>query len=172
MDISLRQAVELGVSCIQPVYSQYSVKAPDSKRADKRWAHWQSVVISACEQCGRASLPELAKASDLSSWISHTADPTGKNSSADDERDCLSFVLSPDAERSLRELLQEKQEKISGENPAITLLAGPESGFNPQEINLAVEHDMLEACLGPRVLRTETAGIAAIAVIQSLYGDL
>lgn len=172
MDISLRQAVELGVACLQPVYSQHSVKAPEQQRAEKRWAHWQSVVISACEQSGRARLPELAQASDLPTWINRAVDPTQGHSPVGDERARLSFVLSPNAERSLSELLQEKQDKISGENPAITLLAGPESGFDPLEIDLAVEHDMHAVSLGPRILRTETAGVAAITVIQSLYGDL
>lgn len=171
MDITLRQTVELGVTHIQPVFSRHTGKTPDPQRQEKRNAHWQSIIISACEQCGRAIVPSLAPATDLASWISGKA-----NRAADTvtlaEKASLSFILSPTASLSLHQHVRQLKAVPDSDPSTICLLAGPESGFDAEEIRLALANNLLEAHLGPRVLRTETSGAAALAVLQTLLGDL
>ncbi len=161
MDISLRQAVELGVNCIQPVYSRHSVKPGDEKRATKKSLHWQSIVISACEQSGRAVIPSLNDSLSYSQWVQQSQ-PHDKNN--------VIFVLDPLAKQSLTQAAREWHANTGHSN--ITLIIGPESGLDPKEINEAIVHGAQPVTLGPRILRTETAGPACIVLLQSLLGDL
>ena len=151
MDYTVQKSVELGVTGIQPLITQKSsVKLDDTQRRDKKMQHWQAVVISACEQSGRSIIPPVAMPLTLPQWLAQ----------ARGTQDCV--LLDPTAPNSLI------NHPISGQ---CTLIIGPESGFSPHEIQLMLEADVQRAALGPRVLRTETAAVAAIAVMQSRWGD-
>jgi len=152
MDLVLQKAVELGVQTIQPLWMQRSQKRLKGERMEKRSRHWEGVVISACEQCGRATVPTLLKADDY---------VNGFNKSTADNALCL--MLQPDASSSLRSL----------EKPAdrVTILVGPEGGLTPEEQSLASASGFSGIRMGPRILRTETAALAALAGIQTLWGD-
>lgn len=159
MDVTLRQAVELGVHHIQPIYSHHSAKPLDDTRASKKQEHWQSIVISACEQSGRAVLPTLATPVTLSYWLDlRQANNTTKQD----------YILAPTAPQSL---LSHISNTASISTP-IGLLIGPESGFNEDEIINAQNAGVQAVRFGPRILRTETAGPAAITLLQTSLGDL
>ncbi|MCG5534762.1 16S rRNA (uracil(1498)-N(3))-methyltransferase [Ectothiorhodospira mobilis] len=155
MDYSLQKATELGVTRIQPVITRRSVTSDDPRRLEKRTAHWRGVVLSACEQSGRNDLPTVAEPMPLARWLE------GQDAAAEDS---LHIVLSPEAPTGLRGLHPRPT--------AVTLLIGPEGGLEEAEIGQAVHTGFTPVRLGPRVLRTETAGVAALAVIQALWGDL
>lgn len=151
MDYTVQKAVELGVTAIQPLTMARSVVRLAGMRAERRTAHWQSVAVAACEQCGRNVLPTVHPLHTLTDWL---AVPVGE---------AQRILLSPRAERNLRDLPR----------PAttITLLAGPEGGFAPEEERLAESAGFVPLRLGPRVLRTETAAVATLAAMQALWGD-
>jgi len=151
MDFILQKAVELGVTSIQPLWMQRSQVHLKGSRLEKRCAHWQGVIISACEQCGRATIPQLAAAIDFSDWVG-----TPKTSG-------LRLLLQPDSETGLG-TLPPPVEKIY-------VLTGPEGGVNTDEQMLATSAGFTGICLGPRILRTETAALAALAGMQTLWGD-
>ncbi len=153
MDLTLQKAVELGVTRIAPVFSERSVVNLKGDRLDKRLEHWQGVIISACEQCGRNTLPHFEAAVDLDHWLA-TPLPA----------DALGLLLQPESPQGLRELQPPEGETL--------LLVGPEGGFSDQEIDSARKAGYRGIRLGPRVLRTETAGLAALASLQTLWGDL
>ena len=150
MDFSLQKATELGVTAIQPVFSARTEVKLKAEKQKRRLAHWRRVTISACEQSGRARVPELNAPLDLWDW-------------AQQETDASRITLLPGAGRSLA--------SISVSSP-IELLVGPEGGLDAQELLMLEKRGVESASLGPRVLRTETAGPAAIAVLQALAGDL
>lgn len=152
MDYTLQKAVELGVTAIRPVLCERSPPSGDIGRLRKRWQHWRGVLISACEQCGRNTLPELAEPLSLTDWLDH-ADRTG-----------LSLLLDPDADAGLNAL--------PGPTAPITLLVGPEGGLSDAERIRARQVGFQGVRLGSRVLRTETAGMAVLAVLQARWGDL
>lgn len=151
MDYTIQKAVELGVGAIHPIASQRSVVKLTGERAEKRREHWQNVVISACEQSGRAVLPTVAAPLSLADWLARA-------SSAD-----LRITLSPTAEHCLHELPPPQGE--------ICLLIGAEGGLTEHEIALAASQGFVPVRLGNRILRTETAPIAAISAMQTLWGD-
>ena len=152
MDLVLQKAVELGVHAIQPLWMQRSQKRLHGERMEKRNRHWKGVIISACEQCGRATLPTLLPASDYASSV---------KSGADDN--LLRLMLQPEASLSLRGL-----EPPAGD---IAILVGPEGGLTAEEQSLASSCGLTGVRMGPRILRTETAALAALAGIQTLWGD-
>jgi 16S rRNA (uracil1498-N3)-methyltransferase len=154
MDYTLQKAVELGVTAIQPLAAIRSVVKLDAERAERRLVHWQTVVAGACEQSGRNRVPEVALVASLPEWLARAPAARGA---------ALPLLLSPRAERRLRDLAR----------PAggIELLAGPEGGFAPEEERMAERAGYAPVRLGPRVLRTETAAVAALAAIQTLWGD-
>ena len=151
MDFILQKAVELGVQTIQPIWMQRSHTRLKGERLEKRISHWQGVITSACEQSGRATLPQLSLPEEYSNWIN-----TGTDSD-------LRLMLQPDARSCLRNL-----EKPTG---GISILVGPEGGLAPEEQALARTAGFTGIRLGPRVLRTETAALATLAGIQALWGD-
>lgn len=151
MDLTLQKAVELGVAGIQPLATERSVVRLAGDRAEKRLRHWEGVVASACEQCGRNRLPPVAPPQSLNDWL-------GICPPAD-----LKLLLSPRATLQLRDL--------SPPGGGAWLLAGPEGGLSPGEESAAVSRGFTPVRLGPRVLRTETAALAALAAIQTLWGD-
>lgn len=151
MDNALQKATELGVFCIQPLVShRVGVRLDDTRRV-KRVKHWQGVVISACEQSGRAIVPEVKNPLSIADWIS----------GADESR---RLVLDPFAENRLSNLT------IEGD--PISILVGPEGGFTEEEVEQFCADGVIAVSLGPRVLRTETAGPAAIAVLQAKTGGI
>jgi len=154
MDFTVQKAVELGVASIQPLAAARSVVRLEAERAAKRVAHWQSVVIAACEQCGRNRVPPVAPVAELDRWL---AQPGAAEAAV------LRVLLSPGAEARLRDL-----PVPAG---AVVLLAGPEGGFTPEEEARARAGGFTPVRLGPRVLRTETAAVAALAAMQALWGD-
>jgi 16S rRNA (uracil1498-N3)-methyltransferase len=150
MDYTIQKAVELGVRHIVPVESRRSVMRLAGERAGKRVAHWQGVVASACEQCGRNQVPLVAPLEKLENWLARPA-LAG-----------LRLMLAPDAEQTLVALQPATE---------IQLLIGSEGGLDPQEMIAARQAGFQAVRLGPRVLRTETAGLAALAAMQALWGD-
>lgn len=151
MDLILQKAVELGVDAIQPLWMQRCHKHLKGGRLERRLQHWRGVVISACEQCGRAPLPELLQPQDYASW---TGGESGNG---------LKLMLQPQSAHTLRDL--------GPTHDGITLLVGPEGGLTPDERALAGNTGYKGIRLGQRVLRTETAGLAALAGLQVLWGD-
>lgn len=151
MDFTIQKAVEMGVTEIQPIASQRSVVKLSGERAEKRREHWQNIVISACEQSGRAVVPEVAAPLDLANWLGTAPVFT------------TAITLSPTATQTLQDL-----KKPDG---AICLLIGPEGGLTTDEISLAEAHHFTPVRLGNRILRTETAALAALAAMQILWGD-
>ena len=151
MDLILQKAVELGVAVIQPLWMQRSQKHLKGERLDKRLQHWQGIVISACEQCGRASLPELLEPLDYHAWVER-ASGTG-----------LRLMLQPDGGHTLQDMDAPVED--------VMLLVGPEGGLAPEERASANRSGFTGIRLGQRILRTETAGLAALAGIQLLWGD-
>lgn len=151
MDFTIQKAVELGVTAIQPIASQRSVVKLSGERAEKRREHWQNIVISACEQSGRAVVPVVAPPMPLSSWLANV------------DHYALRLTMSPMASNTLHDL----------QAPAtdICLLVGCEGGLTEDEINMASNKGFQSFRLGNRILRTETAPLAAIAAMQLLWGD-
>ena len=150
MDYTVQKAVELGVSLIVPVDSRRSVTRLAGERAGRRVAHWQGVAAAACEQCGRNQVPQVAPVEKLENWL---ARPSGG---------ALRLMLAPDAEQSLVDLPSPK---------SVELLIGAEGGLDPQEVVAARQVGFRLVRMGPRILRTETAGLAALAALQALWGD-
>ncbi len=151
MDLILQKSVELGISEIIPLWMQRSQAHVRGERLDKRIRHWRGVIASACEQCGRATLPGLQSPAPLPDWI------------AGDTGDSLRLMLQPDSPRVLTDL-----EQPGG---TVTLLVGPEGGMNANERALAAGAGYIGLRLGARILRTETAALAALSGIQTLWGD-
>jgi len=153
MDWIVEKAVELGVGAIQPLAAQRSVVRLSGERADKRLAHWQAVVVSASEQCGRNRLADVAPVQDVDRWLA--APSTGTR-----------ILLSPRADASLAQWTRQ--------TPAqdVTLLVGPEGGLTDQEEDAARAAGALALSMGPRVLRTETAGLAALAILAAGWGGI
>lgn len=151
MDFTIQKAVELGVRDIVPVESRRSVLRLAGERAAKRVAHWQGVVAAACEQCGRNQVPLVAPLEKLDHWLARPA-----------AAGVLRLMLAPEAELTLADLAPAQQ---------VQLLIGAEGGLDPQEMIAARQSCFQAVRLGPRVLRTETAGLAALAVLQALWGD-
>lgn len=151
MDFTIQKAVEMGVTAIQPIASQRSVVKLSGERAEKRREHWQNIVISACEQSGRALVPEVAAPLSLANWLGTAPAFTTR------------ITLSPTATQTLQNLA-----KPTGE---ICLLIGCEGGLTADEIDLAATHHFISVRLGSRILRTETAALAALAAMQTLWGD-
>ena len=154
MDITLQKAVELGVAEIQPVATERSIVKLKDERAQRRAEHWQNLVISACEQCGRNRVPEVSPLMSLPDWLAQLAMPA-----PDDEARVL---LSPAATVPLKSL---------SPMPRMTLLVGPEGGLSLAETQLAQSRGFKPVRLGPRILRTETAALAALSAIQAFWGD-
>ena len=154
MDISIQKATELGVTSIQPVFSARCEVKLKAEKLQRRVEHWRRVAISACEQSGRARLPELKEPVDLWAWL-------------EQQTPAVRLALLPGAEHSLARVA----EGVDGSS-GFDLLIGPEGGFDEQEVALLERAGVRAVHLGPRVLRTETAGPAAIAVIQAVAGDL
>jgi 16S rRNA (uracil1498-N3)-methyltransferase len=153
MDLVVQKATELGVKRISPVLTEHSVVKLDARRTAKRRDHWQKIAESACEQSGRIRPPLIDEPMSLNSWF-------GANTKEAD----IDLILQPHAETPLT--------SISAPKTKVCLLIGPEGGFSDSEYEDAAIADFKAVSLGPRILRTETAAISALTVVQSLWGDL
>ena len=162
MDYTIQKAVELGVTSIVPIVTTRSVVKLSNERAEKRLAHWQNVVIAACEQSGRAFVPTVHSPVQLSAWLAaniHKAFGDAQTMPIKPTR----ILLNPIGAKQLATLPKNTQN--------IQLLIGAEGGLSQAEIDQAIAHDFQSITLGPRILRTETAALTAIATMQSLWGD-
>jgi 16S rRNA (uracil1498-N3)-methyltransferase len=153
MDWIVEKAVELGVAAIQPLAARRCVVRLAAERAEKKLAHWQGIIVSASEQCGRNRLAQLAPLDDFKDWIRQQ----------DMHR---RVMLSPRASQSLADWARHQPPQ------ALTLMIGPEGGFSDEEEALALAHGALALSIGPRVLRTETAGLAAVAALNACWGGM
>ncbi|WJW75799.1 16S rRNA (uracil(1498)-N(3))-methyltransferase [Thiohalobacter sp. IOR34] len=152
MDLTIQKAVELGVQRIVPIACARTTVRLDAERRRKRWQHWQGVILHACEQCGRNRIPELSEVVDLATALERR------------DRAARGLLLDPLAEGGLAQLGKAES--------AFCLLIGPEGGLEEGERQAARQAGFTGLRLGPRVLRTETAALTAIAVLQQRYGDL
>ncbi|GHE21291.1 16S rRNA (uracil(1498)-N(3))-methyltransferase [Halomonas urumqiensis] len=150
MDYAIQKSVELGVTAITPLYTEHGDVRLKGEREAKKHAHWQAVAASACEQCGRAVVPPVHPPVALADWLA--------------ERDeALRLVLHPGVADALAE---------SGTPPSAALLIGPEGGLADGEVAAARAAGFTPLSLGPRILRTETAPVVALALLQYRFGDL
>jgi 16S rRNA (uracil1498-N3)-methyltransferase len=155
MDFAIQKAVEMGVNCIQPLYTKRSVIKLKGNRLDKKIAHWQGVIKAACEQSGRTSIPQILVPIPLMLWLQSSTVSTS-----------LHLVMLPKKHLHITTLKPPENEKM-------ILIVGPEGGFTDQEVDLLLSFNKVEAIqCGPRILRAETAVIAGIAVCQQQWGDL
>jgi 16S rRNA (uracil1498-N3)-methyltransferase len=152
MDYIIQKTTELGVKTITPLFTEFSNVTLPKERLANRLQHWQGVAISASEQSGRCIVPKITAPENFAAWV------TAKSN-------ILKLILCPEAKTSIVQLIKEKSPLPQNE---IALLVGPEGGFSPQEIELTKEYGFLEVNLGPRILRTETAALAAISIITAL----
>jgi 16S rRNA (uracil1498-N3)-methyltransferase len=152
MDYTLQMAVQMGIARFQPLATRKSVVRLTEERGARRQQHWESVAVHACEQCGRNRLPEVGPVTELSEWLV-TAGEAG------DTR----LLLSPEAKISLADLPRPHDELI--------MLVGPEAGLADDELAAAQAAGFQQVRLGPRILRTEVAGLAALAAMNALWGD-
>lgn len=151
MDWTIQKAVELGVARLSPVFTARTTVKLDAERVDRRMQHWHTIVVSACEQSGRTTLPHLDKPVPLDTWLKARAIPT--------------LVLDPRGEIGIREALAEHPGQAA-------VIIGPEGGLDDSELESAVQSGCTPVRMGPRILRTETAGLVALSALQTLFGDL
>ena len=150
MDYTIQKAVELGVTEITPLITEFCGVKLSGERFEKRLAHWEGVIISACEQSGRNILPTIHPPQTIEIWLkNHTG---------------VGLVLDPCGEQTINDLPSD----IS----ALSLLIGPEGGLSDSELIQAQQNNLTSIKLGPRILRTETAGLAVTAILQAKYGDM
>ena len=150
MDFTIQKAVELGVAAIQPLLSAKSVVRLSAEREEKKLARWRRVAIAACEQCGRNRVPEVREALSVEAYCGAPGDAS------------LRLLLSPEGKAGL------KEQKIER---AVSIAAGPEAGFSDVEEQILQRAGFVAVRLGQRILRTETAALAALAALNALAGD-
>lgn len=153
MEMVIQKAVELGVASITPLLSRYCVVRLDADRGEKKLAQWQAIVISACEQSGRNVVPIVRPIMTFEHYLQQRTETAG-----------YQFVLTPTTNKSWRDYVFPAQN--------ITVLIGPEGGFSELEIQQAEQAGFQLLSLGPRILRTETAAISALTLLQAVSGDL
>ena len=151
MDYTIQKAVELGVARIMPLVTDHSNINLSEDRLENKLGHWRNIIIAACEQCGRNVLPEIMTPVAYTDWIAAVSTVPR-------------FMLDPSATAGLAAITPRPAE--------VTIIAGPEGGFSERELDLAATHKTIAVRLGPRILRTETAAIAAISAVQTLWGDM
>ena len=157
MDWIIQKAVELGVTCIQPITTTRSIVHLSDERSSKRLQHWQKIIVSACEQCGRNHLPQILPLISLPEWLS-------QKKTAQSAHD-LYFMLSTTTTKGLKDIPKPPA------SANLALVIGPEGGFTPEEEIAILHTGFIPLRLGKRILRTESAALAAIAALQTLWGD-
>lgn len=149
MDFTIQKATELGITEITPLWSERCEVRLKGERLDKKMAHWRNIAISACQQSGRCWVPTINPPQDFLDWA--------KNNKED-----IRLLMHPHQQRPLSQYAQPH---------SVALLIGPEGGFSENEVTQAIDTGFTGLCLGPRILRTETASLAAISVLQYVWGD-
>ncbi len=152
LDLVVQKATELGVHAIEPVSNDRSILQISKDKQSRKLEHWQKIAVSACAQSNRSTLPRIEPPRSFEQWLNAREKNT-------------TLLLDPAAGQSFSQACQPGL-------TSCTIVIGPEGGFSPTELATAATHQLLPVQFGPRVLRTETAGLAAIAVMQALYGDL
>jgi len=152
MDLVVQKATELGAARLVPVLTERSIVRLDEEQSDRKSSHWRAIAIAACEQCGRNRLPEVALPTQLSEFLRQ---PAGES---------VQLLLSPGATQRIEDVPRPAR--------GATVLIGPEGGLSDAEQNAARTAGFTAVNLGPRVLRTETAAIAALTLLQREFGDL
>lgn len=152
MEFTIQKSVELGVTTITPLWSERCGVKLDEERQDKKLQQWQKIAIAACEQCGRNVVPEIRPIMKLTDWCK-------------EQDGMLKLNLHPRASYTLKSLPALPAE-------GVRLLIGSEGGLSAEEIAMTEQQGFTEVLLGKRVLRTETASLAVITALQTLYGDL
>ena len=160
MDWVIQKATELGTSRIVPLFTKRSMVRLDERQAERKLQHWRAIAIAACEQCGRNKIPELAAPVDFFDVL--PADDSGS----------MRLLLSPTGNLRIEDLAEVGQDLAPGVRKGITVLIGPEGGLEEVEQEAALAAGFKAVRLGPRVLRTETAAMAALTIIQRYFGDL
>lgn len=150
MDYSIQKTTELGISHIMPLQTMRSIVKLDEQKKSKRQQHWQRIAISACEQSRRTQVPEISLPQPLKDWVNTDFDGT-------------SIFFDTTSSVPLNTIAKQARFRIA---------IGPESGWSDEETNLLRSHNFQAISLGPRILRTETAGVVALSLIQGLFGDL
>ena len=151
MDYAIQKSTELGVGSITPIYTQYGeVRLKQTERLEKRLQHWQQIAITACEQSGRLSIPEIHPPIPVADWLKTP------------NKSCR-LILDVRGVETLNKIEV---------NDSIELAIGPEGGFSENELQIAHDQDFISISLGSRILRTETAPVAALAILQHLFGDM
>lgn len=161
MDWIIQKAVEQGVTRIQPLITRRTLVRLDEERAGKRWQHWQKIIVAACEQCGRNTIPQLLPLISLTHWLEQKLAWKQQHGNLAGHH----ILLSPAASQRLAELSAPRPEEY------LTLLTGPEGGFAEEETSATHLAGFTAIRLGSRILRTESAALAAIAAAQTLWGD-
>lgn len=152
MEFTIQKSVELGVKVITPLWSERCGVKLNDERQDKKLQQWQKIAIAACEQCGRNEIPEIRPIMKLTDWCK-------------EQDDMLKLNLHPRAKYTIRQL---PNMSAAG----VRLLIGSEGGLSPEEIAMTEKEGFTEVLLGKRVLRTETASLAAITALQVCFGDI
>ncbi len=153
MDWIIEKAIELGVNSIQPLAAQRSVVKLNAERAEKKSRHWHSIITAASEQCGRNRIAHLGELVEVQKWLQ--------------QQDIHKrILLTPRSDQSLAEWARHHPAQ------AVTIMVGPEGGFSDAEEDWAIQHGALALNMGPRILRTETAGLSAISILSSAWGGM
>ncbi len=153
MDWIIQKSAELGIQFIQPLLTERSIIKLDRERADKKLEHWRAVAISACEQTGRSSIPDILSPLNLIQWLGDQ----------NQKIDSLKLILTPSKAQNINHL----KKPFS----SIVFMVGPEGGFSEKEMALALNSAFIPVNIGQRILRTETAPIVALSIMQNLWGD-
>jgi len=153
MDWIIQKAVELGIQSIQPLFTERSIVKLDRERADKKLEHWRTVALAACEQTGRSTIPKILSPLPLSQWLSDQENQT----------ETLRLILTPLKAQNINHLNQKPS--------SIIFMVGPEGGFSEKEMALASHSAFIPVNFGERILRTETASIVALSIMQYFWGD-
>ncbi|GKT12582.1 MAG: 16S rRNA (uracil1498-N3)-methyltransferase [Thiomicrorhabdus sp.] len=156
MDYSIQKAVELGVTQIQPLFTERCEVKLQEDKLEKRRSQWQTIAVNACEQSGRTMIPQILPILTFSDWLT----------SQDASETIFGLVLDPYASNTLKTVTPPAQ------NINIQILIGPEGGLTEEEVQKSYQAGLTPVQLGPRVLRTETAGPAVLAILQTLWGDI
>ncbi|MEG0880302.1 MAG: 16S rRNA (uracil(1498)-N(3))-methyltransferase [Janthinobacterium sp.] len=157
MDWIIEKAIELGAAGIVPLAAQRCVVRLSAERAEKKLAHWQGIIVAASEQCGRNRLAQLAPLQDFNHWSRQQDLPNNNNKR---------IILTPRAEQSLADWARHQPPQ------ALTVMVGPEGGFSEAEEKAALAAGAIGLSMGPRILRTETAGLTALATLSALWGGM
>mgnify|MGYP000058801402 CR=1 FL=1 len=155
MDLIIQKTTELGISEIQPIVCERSIVKIKKDKIEKKLSHWRQVAIAACEQCGRAEIPKIREPENIIKYLERVMES---------DKD-TKIILSPEAAQSLDNIIPNSKQ-------AIKVLIGPEGDFTKQELDFSIQKGFSPIKIGPRILRTETAPITILSILQYKYGDI